>query len=129
MSSEVATDRWMNGSEMFMRAPYRSAELYSISIWQNGRVPRKSPDRGRGEAQPQRLDCNRTAGISPTLFLLVTRCGWSFGHSRGPLVAAVPRYAVSPICNRQRVEKTGSAAICRGPQNAILRYSRVQLCA
>ena len=28
-------------------------------------------------------------------------CGWSFGHSRGPLVAAPPRYAVSRICNPQ----------------------------
>src|ERR1043165_5866347 len=89
----------------------RSAELHSISIRENRRAPRKFPDRGCGEAQPQRLDCNRTAGILRTLFLLVTRCGWSFGHSRGPLVAAPPRCAVSPICNRQRVEESRALGI------------------
>jgi hypothetical protein len=37
--------------------------------------------------------------------------------------------AVSPISNRQRVETFQRARIADDPQNAILRYGRVQLCA
>ena len=37
--------------------------------------------------------------------------------------------AVAPICNRQGVASANALDFSRPPQNAILRYSRLQICA
>src|SRR5437588_12261268 len=37
--------------------------------------------------------------------------------------------AVSPICNRQSVQKPSASGLGDGPQNTILRYSRLKICA
>src|SRR5438309_6692928 len=37
--------------------------------------------------------------------------------------------AVSPICNRQSVQKPSARGLGGGPQNTILRYSRLKICA
>src|SRR5438045_6374297 len=37
--------------------------------------------------------------------------------------------AVSPICNRQSVQKPSARGLREGRQNTILRYSRLKICA
>ena len=97
----------------------RSAELDSISICPNRRGPRLYfGARLWSKTQPQqRFD-------STGVLRLVLRT-----QPRSVLVAAWPRCAVSPICNRQTVEMLQRFRIGGRPQNAILRNGRVQLCA
>src|SRR5258706_277200 len=74
----------------------RNAELDSISIRENARTLRKFPDRGCCEAQPQRLARAEPLESSRPI-VWVTRCGWSSGHSRGPLISAPPRCATVSV--------------------------------
>ena len=66
-----------------------------ISIRGNRREPRRFfGARLCAEHQPQRVGTARNSCFTPTLCAVPARCGWSCGHSRAPLVAALPRWEV-----------------------------------
>jgi len=50
-------------------------------------------------------------------------------QANAPKCSAELNSAVSPICNRLAVAEHGAVTIFAIPQNAILRYSRLQICA
>src|SRR5213592_936240 len=74
----------------------RSAELYSISVCPNRRRPRRLC--GARLCEPQHVDSDRCAGLVKTLGGRQSSCG---SQTRAPLVAASPRWAVSPTCSRR----------------------------
>ena len=59
----------------------RSAELHSISIRENARALSKFPDRGCGEAQPQRVT-QTTGRESSNGSARASRCGWASPQPR-----------------------------------------------
>ena len=80
------------------------------------------------------------AAIASVLFQSVSHVGICFGfrdsdfgfqHARGSIIwlRLRPRCAVSPICNRHRVESFQRIRLVDAEQNAILRYGRLQICA
>jgi hypothetical protein len=85
---------------MCLVAPRRSAELYSISIRPNRRGPRRFC--GARLCEPQHVDSDRCAGLVETLGGRQSCCG---SQTRAPLVAALPRCAVSQSCTLPAVGK------------------------
>ena len=113
--------------------PRRSADLQSISICRDRRRMRRFPGRaGRSRSAGfqtccvadfqvgSAMECGRPADLEIRDTADLEVCA--------TLVAAAPRCAVSPICNRQSAGKS-ERVLSGDARAASLRYGRLKICA
>jgi hypothetical protein len=75
--------------------PYRVARI-TIIICENRCSRRQFSDRGCVRSTTM-SEASRRSGASPKPGTVRNRCGWSFGHSRAPSVAAAPHSERIPV--------------------------------